>query len=206
MAESQAWWAAPRGQWKSLDQAGYVLQTGLQGSGLFSPEGLLRGYPPAHPGRPSQALPAGKNPWASFLPCFLRSSASGPGHHTCPLTTYIKGSEAKYWTDDVGQRALGRACKLQKKRVLAFPAQEEGTCSVILTKKPPEGQNRALFSPSRVRDYVVVSPHTSTHLTPPALGIFMTLLGYHAHIEKKVKLSYKHNVFFVIRLVSPTFG
>ena len=70
MAESQAWWAAPRGQWKSLDQAGYVLQTGLQGSGLFSPEGLLRGYPPAHPGRPSQALPAGKNPWASFLPCF----------------------------------------------------------------------------------------------------------------------------------------
>ena len=87
MAEPQAWWAAPRGQWKSLDRAGCVLQTGLQRSCLYSPEGLLHGYPPAHPGRLPQALPASRNPWASFLPCFL--GAQPPALDTTPAPSQL---------------------------------------------------------------------------------------------------------------------
>lgn len=148
MAESQAWWAAPRGQWKSLDQAGYVLVDRLAGPGLYSPEGLLHGYPPAHPGRPSQALPASRNPWASSCPA---QELSLPALDTTPAPSQLTSKALRpnielmmlareLWAELVNCRA---------KRVLAFPAQEEGTCSVILTKKP-----------SKVR----TGPHSHLHV------------------------------------------
>ena len=209
MAEPQAWWAAPRGQWKSLDQAGCVLQTGLQGSCLYSPEGLLHGYPLAHPGHLPQALPASRNPWASFLPCFW--GAQPPALDTTPAPSQLTSEALR---PNIELMILARElwaelinCKGGKGSLPFLPRRKEHALrSWPKSPRKVRNQNRALFSPSRGCDYVVVSPHTSTLPTPPALGIFMTLLGYHAHIEKKVKLSYKHNVFLVFRLESPAFG
>ena len=114
---------------------------GLAGLLFIQPRGTAPGVPTCAPRPPFPGTACQQDPVSVFPAWLPRSSASGPGHHTCPLTTYIKGSEAKHWTDDVGQRAPGRAGELlRRKRVLAFPPQKEGTRSVILTKKPPEGQ------------------------------------------------------------------
>ena len=63
---------------------------------FIQPRGTAPGAPTCAPRPPFPGTACQQDP-VSVLPALLpRSSASGPGHHTCPLTTYIKGSEAKY--------------------------------------------------------------------------------------------------------------